>query len=182
MNPQQAALYQRIQAFAFEPTAVHLSFVQRLAREHRWSLAYAERALDEYKRFAFLAVAAGHPVTPSEPVDWVWHLHLSYTRSYWEHFCPEVLQTPWHHEPTQGGPAEQEKFCRWYAQTLDSYAPVFWRSPPHRHLGQSPRPLRSPRGSWFGSTPTKIGLCRNQCWLSQPDDRPSSWILGLLIV
>jgi len=130
MNPQQAALYQRIQAFAFEPTAVTLSFVQRLAREHAWSLVYAERVVAEYKKFAFLAVAAGHPVTPSEPVDRVWHLHLSYTRSYWEHFGPEVLQMPLHHEPTQGGPAEQQKFHRWYAQTLASYTQFFGEAPP----------------------------------------------------
>jgi len=37
----------------------------------------------EYKRFAFLAVAAGHPVSPSEAVDQP-GLHLTYTENYWK--------------------------------------------------------------------------------------------------
>jgi hypothetical protein len=35
-----------------------------------------------------------HIVTPSEQVDQVWHLHLTYTRSYWDEFCPNVLGQP----------------------------------------------------------------------------------------
>ncbi len=43
---------------------------------------------DEYRRFAFLAATAGHPVTPSDAVDQAWHLHLTYSRDYWDRFCP----------------------------------------------------------------------------------------------
>ena len=124
------ALYQRIQAFSLDLPEAKLCFSQRLARENGWSLRYTHQAIEEYKKFAFLAVAAGHPVTPSDQVDQVWHLHLSYTRSYWEDFCPNILQTPLHHQPTSGGTSEQLKFNDWYGKTLESYAKFFDQAPP----------------------------------------------------
>ena len=45
----------------------------------------------------FLAVVAGHTVSPSVEVDQAWHLHLVYMQSYWREFCGEVLQQPVHH-------------------------------------------------------------------------------------
>ena len=77
------------------------------------------------KKFVFLAVVVGHSVTPSDQVDQVWHLHLTYTRSYWQDFCPNILQTPLHHEPTQGGGTEHQKFVDWYSRTLASYKQFF---------------------------------------------------------
>ena len=88
---------------------------QRLARDNGWTFEFAERVVEEYRRFAFLAKTAGHPVTPSDEVDQMWHLHLTYTRSYWDDFCGRVLEAPLHHDPTQGGRAEGEKFDDWYA-------------------------------------------------------------------
>jgi hypothetical protein len=130
MTAEQSALYNRIQAFYLDKPDAQLSFSQRLARENNWSLQYAQQAVEEYKKFAFLAIAAGHPVTPSDPVDQVWHLHLTYTRSYWEEFCPQVLQIALHHDPTQGGKAENQKFDDWYNKTLESYERFFGIKPP----------------------------------------------------
>lgn len=130
MTAQQMELYERIQAFSLDQPDAQLPFSKRLARDNGWSLSYAQQVIEEYKRFAFLAVAADHPVTPSDQVDQAWHLHLSYTRSYWEEFCPQVLQTPLHHGPTLGGQAENVKFEDWYRQTLDSYAAFFNQAPP----------------------------------------------------
>ena len=101
MNVQQAELYQRIQAFSLDNPDSDLSFSKRLARDNGWSAEYTQRVIAEYKKFAFLAVVAGHPVTPSDQVDQAWHLHLIYTHSYWGEFCPNVLQTPLHHGPTR---------------------------------------------------------------------------------
>lgn len=130
MNSQHMDLYQRIQAFSFDQPGAQLSFSKRLASDNGWSLAYAQRVIKEYKKFAFLAVAAGHSVTPSDQVDQAWHLHLSYTRSYWQEFCPNVLQTSLHHDPTAGGPSEQSKFNDWYGKTLESYREFFGEIPP----------------------------------------------------
>lgn len=130
MTAEQAELYERIQAFSLDQPDAQLSFSKRLARDNGWSLQYARQVIEEYKKFAFLAVVAGHPVTPSDQVDQVWHLHLSYTRSYWEEFCTQVLRTPLHHEPTQGGQAENQKFDEWYSKTLESYKRFFRTKPP----------------------------------------------------
>jgi uncharacterized protein (TIGR04222 family) len=130
LDSQQIDLYKRIQAFSLDQPDTQLSFSKRLARDNGWSLSYAHRVIEEYKKFTFLAVAAGHPVTPSDQVDQVWHLHLSYTRSYWQEFCPNVLQTPLHHNPSRGGSSEQLKFDDWYNRTLESYKQFFGQIPP----------------------------------------------------
>ncbi|NCR27667.1 MAG: TIGR04222 domain-containing membrane protein [Microcystis aeruginosa G11-01] len=130
MNFQQTELYKRIQAFALDWPDSQLSFSQRLAKDNGWSLGYTQRVIEEYKKFIFLAVAAGHPVTPSDQIDQVWHLHLTYTRSYWQEFCPKILQTTLHHEPTRGGSSEQLKFGSWYSKTLESYEQFFGHIPP----------------------------------------------------
>ena len=130
MNVQQAELYQRIQAFSLDNPDADFSFSKRLARDNGWSAEYTHRVIEEYKKFTFLAVAAGHPVTPSDQVDQVWHLHLIYTYSYWSEFCPNVLQTALHHGPTRGGCNEHHKFNDWYSKTLASYESFFGQAPP----------------------------------------------------
>jgi len=127
---KSAELFERIQNFRFDDGDTAFPFVSRLERENGWSVAYAVRAIAEYRKFVFLAVAGGHPVSPSDAVDQVWHLHLLYTRSYWDRFCKETLGRPLHHEPTRGGKQEKDKFAGWYAATLDSYRRHFGEEPP----------------------------------------------------
>ncbi|WP_293099961.1 TIGR04222 domain-containing membrane protein [Moorena sp. SIO3I6] len=130
MNLQQTQLYQRLQAFSLDDPDAKFPFSKRLARENRWSFNYTQRVIEEYKKFAFLAVVADHPVSPSDPVDQVWHLHLTYTHSYWGEFCPNILQTPFHHLPSGGGAREKSKFDDWYSKTLASYHYFFGEAPP----------------------------------------------------
>src|SRR4030095_16273385 len=114
MNATHVELLRRLEQFQLDSPETALPFSARLARENQWTLAYTRRVIAEYKRFAFLAVAAGHPVSPSEDVDQAWHLHLTYSEGYWKHFCPEILGRPLHHQPTKGGCDEREKFSDWY--------------------------------------------------------------------
>jgi uncharacterized protein (TIGR04222 family) len=130
VNLEQKQLYDRILAFSLDLPDAKLSFSKRLARDNRWSAEYTQRAIEEYKKFVFLAVTTGHPVTPSDQVDQVWHLHLLYTHSYWEEFCPNVLHVPLHHSPTCGGSSEHNKFNDWYSKTLKSYEYFFGQKPP----------------------------------------------------
>ena len=130
MNPEHEQLLQRIEAFSLDDPASAFTFTERLAKENHWEPAYAQRVVAEYKRFVFLALAAGHPVSPSDAVDQAWHEHLIYTESYWKHFCGEVLGRPFHHHPTRGGAEEQEKFASWYQYTLMSYRRCFGEEPP----------------------------------------------------
>jgi hypothetical protein len=128
--PEDDALWQRIADHRIGPEDASLTFAARLARENRWSIAHADRVVGEYKRFCYLAMVAGHEVTPSDAVDQAWHLHLTYTRDYWERFCAQVLEIDLHHGPTRGGPAERDRFYRQYADTLATYEAVFAAAPP----------------------------------------------------
>ncbi len=123
-------LWHRLRAWSPDDPAASFSFTRRLARDNDWPLDFARRVVEEYRRFAFLAMRAGHRVTPSDEVDQAWHLHLCYTRDYWHTFCGEVLQADLHHGPTKGGASEAGKFDDWYARTRDSYARWFGHAPP----------------------------------------------------
>ena len=112
------------------PEKADLTFTARLARENGWAEAYAERVFDEYRCFCFLAATSDAELTPSDAVDQVWHLHLTYTRDYWERFCPKVLGRPLHHGPTAGGSDERSRFFDQYARTLRRYEQVFGAPPP----------------------------------------------------
>lgn len=129
-NAQLSELYASIRDFDIDGEPVRFGFADRLAQENGWTLEFARRAIVEYKRFVYLAMAAGHPCTPSQNVDKVWHLHLCYTTSYWERFVPTVLPRPLHHNPTKGGRAEDAKHDALYKRTLDSYATAFREAPP----------------------------------------------------
>jgi hypothetical protein len=120
----------RIQAFSPDEPGVVFPFSARLAEENGWTREHARRVTREYLRFVYLAMTAGHPVTPSLAVDEAWHLHLTYTRSYWEEMCGRVLGRPLHHEPTRGGTDEEAKFAGWYARTLAAYRAAFGEEPP----------------------------------------------------
>ena len=147
MHNEQRAFVERVEAFEIDQAEKTLRFVDRLARENNWTAEYSKRVVLEYKRFCILAMKSGHPVTPSEQVDQAWHLHLTYTRSYWTRFCEETLGGPLHHEPTEGGVAEGEKFRDWYAETLSSYERMFG-SPPPNDIWPSSDERFAHAGSW----------------------------------
>lgn len=129
-TPLDHPVWQALSHYTIGPQDAALSFADRLARENGWKPAFAARVIEEYKRFAFLAATSGHDVTPSDAVDQAWHLHLTYTRDYWERFCPEILGAALHHGPTAGGPDERNRFFRQYADTLAAYEAAFGVPPP----------------------------------------------------
>lgn len=148
-SPFDETLWQRIADHHIGPADASLSFAARLARENRWTPAHAERVIGEYKRFCYLAMTAGHEVTPSDAVDQAWHLHLTYSRDYWQTFCREVLGRDLHHGPTQGGTVERDRYYRQYAATLAAYETAFGHAPPadiwpgaHRRFAIDPRGVR----------------------------------------
>jgi len=130
MTAIQEKLWKRLVAYNPDYTGATFTFSLRLARENGWPIVYSLRAIDEYRKFMFLACCAGHPVTPSDQVDQVWHLHLLYTQEYWQVFCGQVLQQEIHHGPTRGGTEEREKYNDWYNKTLEAYQHFFEKVPP----------------------------------------------------
>jgi hypothetical protein len=130
LNLSPQGWHRRIETFQIDEGTPDLSFRDRLARENRWSQSYADRVIREYLRFVTLAMTAGHTVTPSDQVDQAWHLHLTYTHSYWDRLCGEVLGRPLHHGPTRGGRSESDKYWDCYQRTLVSYQSLFGQPPP----------------------------------------------------
>lgn len=122
-------IWLRINGLIFDDNSNSLTFSKRLARENRWAHWYALDVIEEYKKFLYLMAVAGHPVTPSIDVDQAWHLHLVYTRHYWDDFAKHMPFEP-HHGPTEGGIKEGEKFSEWYSKTLESYKNIFGMNPP----------------------------------------------------
>ena len=141
-------IWSALSRYTIGPDNAALPFAERLARDNGWSRAEAERVIEEYRRFCFLAATVDHPVTPSDAVDQAWHLHLTYSRDYWERFCPEVLGRPLHHGPTAGGSDEQHRYFTQYAETLRSYERVFGSPPADlwpdaaRRLNEDPKARR----------------------------------------
>lgn len=123
-------LWKRVRDFRFDPPGVQFGFAQRLARENQWPQAFAERVIQEYLRFIYMMAISTHELTPSDQVDQAWHLHLTYSRSYWEELCRDILQCPIHHGPTKGGWPERERFFDQYARTLDFYSETYGEAAP----------------------------------------------------
>jgi hypothetical protein len=130
MNSDEQELWKRIKEFEISDPTADFSFSDRLARENSWTLEYSLRTILEYKKFMFLISVADHPLTPSDQVDQVWHLHLIYTDSYWNDFCKNTLNKFIQHGPTKGGEAEKEKYNNWYDSTKELYSSKFDNKPP----------------------------------------------------
>lgn len=124
------ALWTLLEHMRIEEPGASRSFEQALAEEQGWSPGFAEAVSREYRRFLYLAAASDEPVTPSIAVDKAWHLHLTYTRHYWDVLCRDILGKPLHHEPGLGGADEDGRFQRQYEATLMLYAATFGFAPP----------------------------------------------------
>ncbi|MGO1070130.1 TIGR04222 domain-containing membrane protein [Lysobacter sp. CA199] len=192
---EQRGLWQRLSDYRFGGDHPQ-PFLDRIAHVGQSSRETAEAALEEYRRFCFLAVEAGHAVTPSDAIDKVWHAHMTDTRDYWLRFCPQVLKRDLHHAPSLGGQVEDSRHQQQYRETLDSYRryfgdppAAFW--PPPRELPQPRKPanpnearvrLLSPwatapggigLGFWAGSL--VLALVYLLCASSQGTPNPLNW-------
>ena len=87
-----------------------------------------------------------HPVTPSITVDEAWHLHLIYSKSYWEDLCFYTVGKPLHHNPSGGSASEESAFELAYSLTLDLYR-RFFGNPPSDIWGPENGKNVQPKGS-----------------------------------
>ena len=139
-----------------------LDLVAVLVRKFGWSRDHAEGAVEEYRRFCFLAATGAAGVSPSAEVDEVWHLHLQHTRDYWERFCPQVLRMSLHHEPGGRSRERDRVFRAQYAETLARYQQVFGPPPEAFWPGMVARFDASPR---FRSVDThRTWVVRRPAW------------------
>jgi uncharacterized protein (TIGR04222 family) len=115
----------RILAWSEADPALQRRFREQLAEHAGWDAARCDQAIREYLRFCIVAVRLGGRAVPSAAVDEVWHLHLTWTRDYWDDFCPRSLGIALHHQPARGLPGEREALRLAYAETLHAYAAEF---------------------------------------------------------
>lgn len=127
---QNDPLWLRIQTYNLDDTNSEFPFSKKLAKENNWTHNFALNAIEEYKRFIYLSCISSKGASPSFIVDQVWHLHLTYTVTYWKVFCPKVLQRELHHHPSKGGASETMKYDSLYDDTIELYQQVFNEEPP----------------------------------------------------
>lgn len=125
MTAPQKELWDKISNFRLDDPDASFTFSARLARENGWTKEYTNSVIEEYRKFIFLCCVSKSSVTPSDPVDQVWHLHLTYTKSYWIDFCKNTLQREIHHNPTKGGKSERKKFNNNYTELHTIYKEMF---------------------------------------------------------
>ncbi len=136
-----------VAVFGGDDPSTH-AFVAKISKKLGWDSKFTMRALREYKKFVYLGVVAGFPVTPPKLLDQVWHEHLLFTKAYRE-FCSDILERPFDHNPELLPSDEQtEVYQAQYQATLDLYqtefgyeAPVaVWGTPKFEAVYRKPEP------------------------------------------
>jgi hypothetical protein len=127
---EQETLWEKIREFPLNEPGAAITFSDKLQEQQKWTASYTARVIEEYRRFIFLCCIAPKGASPSKAVDEAWHLHLTYTKSYWIDLCKNTLGKDIHHHPSKGGTAENHKHTEWYKDTLELYKEVFGYSAP----------------------------------------------------
>jgi hypothetical protein len=106
------------------------AFADKIARKNSCSKGYALKAVNEYKKFLYLAVISDFHVTPSQPIDKVWHEHILFTQAYGI-FCEEIIEYNLNHHPELIPMEEQtERYHAQYLSTIELYIEEFGKLPP----------------------------------------------------
>ena len=130
MDPVVESRWHAIRDTPLGPAEAVIAFEDKLIAETGWTRRRAGRAVAEYRRYLLLATLDSKGVSPSPDVDRVWHLHLLYTRDYWDHWCPNVLGFDLHHSPATGTNENRAGLEDAYARTLAAYRTAFGQDPP----------------------------------------------------
>lgn len=123
------ALWQRVNSFQMNDADAEYTFTNSLCDLASWDEAFANIAIQEYKKFMLLQQLCPKVILhPPQTVDTVWHLHILYTRSYQE-FCHALGSGFIDHEPSKGGPEEEELHHQQFLETRKHYARIFGDAP-----------------------------------------------------
>lgn len=120
-------LWNKVEEFDINATSNGNGFSLKLARENNWTYNFTKQAILEYKKFMFLAAVSDFMVSPSKIIDIVWHLHLTYTKSY-NDFCL-ILEKKVEHNPSDFSDADIKKYRAAKEKTRDEYEKYFGKQP-----------------------------------------------------
>lgn len=149
---KDAELWQRLRSYSFPLQVGDSSLERHLIEKTRLGAAKAARAVEEYRRFLYLAAISGEPVAPSPLIDRVWHTHIQDTRAYVEGFSRDVVGKMIHHSPGRTKAADDPA----YQRTLDLYA-VEFKEQPFRKVWPSQHWLRGENWRQFALFGTLLG-------------------------
>lgn len=175
-------LWARLEAFEFDKGRGTAPFSVKLALGEGWSVAFTARVIEEYRRFLYLTQVSDRQVTPSQIVDAAWHMHLTFTRDYWEDLCPNVIGKAVHHQPC-AGEEEMPRYRNQYAATKALYEAEFGMEPPAdiwaRNQGLGLRRFVNEETGSFTGSPTFIAFVPFAISLGlfifEPD-----WLIGII--
>jgi uncharacterized protein (TIGR04222 family) len=145
---EHSGLWSSIQQFPLDDPHAEITFSRKLSAKQNWSPFFTERVVAEYRKFLLLCCISPNGASPSQAVDEAWHLHLTYTRSYWTDLCKNTLNKDIHHHPSRGGDEEDHKHRDWYAETLLLYEAVFGSPPPDDIWPPPQNELPIPEPAW----------------------------------
>lgn len=100
-------------------------FFNKLKDEYNWKSEQANNAILEYQKFLLIVKKYGANQTPSKLVDKVWHIHLLFTKDYWENLCPNYLGFNLHHIPSETDSESKVKDLENYKNTMEHYKLLF---------------------------------------------------------
>lgn len=124
---KKSDVWVEIEKFDFDSPPSEYGFSVRLAYENGWSLNFTQKAIEEYKKFMFLASISKEMVSPSEIVDTVWHQHLLFSHFY-AYFCQKLGK--WiDHIPSTHQVSEKYKFIQAQKHTKELYQEYFGEMP-----------------------------------------------------
>jgi hypothetical protein len=129
--------YEDFKSFQVNSDDLKGSFLFKLANENVWTIEFSELVYHEYLRFIYLCALSEDMLVPSKVIDQVWHLHLSYTNSYWIEMCEGIFDKNIYHVPSDGSECDRRKLFESYQSTLHLYREVFDEEPPSNIWGRS---------------------------------------------
>lgn len=91
-------LWARIEALPLDAPGATRPFSAKLAEAEGWQQDDTARVIAEYRRFLYLTQVLDTAPAPSPAIDAAWKMHLTYTRSYWDHLVPDILHRPLHRD------------------------------------------------------------------------------------
>ena len=109
-------------------------FMDLVQKQMGMSSEMSARVIEEYRKFLFLAMRAGHQVIPPGAINDVWMLHMQNAQNYWENLGKMIAE-----RPVASG-IDAKSFAGMgdaWAATLKSYEAIFGTKPPMDIWGQS---------------------------------------------
>lgn len=129
-------------------------FMKMVEQQMGVSRDMATRVIEEYRKFLFLAMRAGHQVIPPGAVNDVWMMHLQNAQNYWEQMGKMITE-----RPMAGGfdPSAFAGLADPWKQTLESYEKIFGTKPP-MDIWKGPAAAANPWEQWMAGMRKMFGM------------------------